>query len=106
MLESLFDPGTIRHLEALGVGPGRRCLELGAGGGSIAAWMAARGGAVVATDLDVTFLEDLAGPNLEVHRHDVEAGDPPAGPFDLVHLRFVLAGCAIRRPRCAGSSPR
>jgi SAM-dependent methyltransferase len=94
VLESLFDPGTIRHLEAVGVRPGWRCLELGGGGGSIAAWLARRvapGGAVVATDLDVTFLEELAEPNLEVHRHDVEAADPPAGPFDLVHMRFLLA---------------
>ncbi|MGH9038447.1 MAG: hypothetical protein ACRD0O_22040 [Acidimicrobiia bacterium] len=26
VLEEVFDPGTIRHLEALGVGPGWRCL--------------------------------------------------------------------------------
>jgi hypothetical protein len=36
-LEQFEDPGTIRHLEALGFGPGWRCLEVGAGGGSIAA---------------------------------------------------------------------
>jgi hypothetical protein len=37
MLEALFDPGTARHLDALEVAPGWRCLEVGAGGGSIAA---------------------------------------------------------------------
>jgi SAM-dependent methyltransferase len=102
VLEALFDAGTIRHLEAVGVQPGWRCLELGGGGGSIAAWLARRvgaGGAVVATDLDVTFLAELGEPNLEVHRLDVEAADPPAGPFDLVHLRFLLAW--LRDPQAA-----
>jgi hypothetical protein len=37
-LPLIFDPGTIRHLEARGVGPGRKCLEVGAGGGSVAVW--------------------------------------------------------------------
>jgi SAM-dependent methyltransferase len=59
-LETLFDSGTIAELEARGVGPGWRCLEVGAGGGSIALWLADRvapGGAVVATDLDTTVLD-------------------------------------------------
>ena len=35
-LESGLDPGTIRHLEALHVGAGWHCWEIGGGGGSIA----------------------------------------------------------------------
>ncbi len=35
-LEALLDEGTIRLLSARGVEPGSRCLEVGAGGGSIA----------------------------------------------------------------------
>ena len=31
LLESVWDPGTISRLSALGVGAGWRCLELGAG---------------------------------------------------------------------------
>lgn len=53
-LEQGLDPGTIRHLEALGVGPGWRCWEVGAGAGSIAAWLCQRvgdEGHVIATDL-------------------------------------------------------
>ncbi|HET9109188.1 MAG TPA: hypothetical protein VFN78_00040, partial [Ktedonobacterales bacterium] len=53
-LEAWFDPGTIQHLEALGVGPGWRCLEVGAGAGSIAAWLCNRvgpEGSVLATDI-------------------------------------------------------
>ena len=40
-LAALYDGRTIRFLEATGVGAGWRCLEIGAGGGSIAAWLAA-----------------------------------------------------------------
>jgi hypothetical protein len=43
-LEALYDPRTIRLLEATGIGPGWRCLEVGGGSGSIAAWLADRVG--------------------------------------------------------------
>ena len=39
-LEAASDAFTIRHLEAVGVTTGWRCLEVGAGGGSIASWLA------------------------------------------------------------------
>ena len=64
-LEQALDPGTIHHLEALGVGPGWRCWEVGAGAGSIAAWLCQRvgdEGHVMATDLEMTFLERLSYP--------------------------------------------
>src|ERR671936_3170110 len=92
-LASLFDPGTVAVLEPLGVGPGWRCLEVGAGGGSIASWLCERvapDGAVVATDLDATVLRGLSHPNLEVRVHDVVVDDLPFDEFDLVHLRLVL----------------
>ena len=93
-LARLFDPGTVRHLEATGVGPGWRCLEVGAGGGSIAMWLCDRvgvDGAVVATDLDTTVLRDLSRPNLDIRVHDVLVDDLPADEYDLVHMRLVLA---------------
>jgi SAM-dependent methyltransferase len=94
LLEALFDPGTIRHLEALGVAPGWRCLEVGAGGGSIAGWLCDRvvpGGTVLATDLDTKWVAEVSRPNLEVRMHDLLADDLPEGEFDLVHVRLVLA---------------
>jgi SAM-dependent methyltransferase len=93
VLSALFDPGTIRHLEACGVGRGWRCLEVGAGGGSIASWLAERvgpTGRVVATDIDPRHLESLNLPNLELHRHDIATDPLPAAAFDLVHARLVL----------------
>ncbi len=92
-LEAWFDPGTIRHLETLGVAEGWHCWEVGAGGGSIAEWLARRvgpSGQVLATDLDTRFLEQLDYPNLTVRRHDVLTDDEPQGEFDLVHARFVV----------------
>jgi SAM-dependent methyltransferase len=92
-LSTSFDDGTIRCLERLGVSAGSRCLEVGGGGGSIAAWLASRVGAdghVLVTDLDTRFLDSLRLPNTEVRRHDVAKDPLPADAFDLVHARLVL----------------
>jgi len=93
-LEAALDPGTRQHLMRLGAGPGKRCLEVGGGGGSVACWLAgqvAPGGTVVATDLDIGFLTSKAAghPGLEVLRHDITAESLPAG-FDLVHARWLV----------------
>jgi hypothetical protein len=48
-------------------------------------------GSVLATDLDTTHLEPLAGTVLEVRRHDMLADELPAGSFDLVHARLPLS---------------
>lgn len=104
-LEAWLDEGTIRILDARGAGPGWRCLEAGAGGGSIAAWLCGRvgrRGSVLATDLDIRFLRELRYPNLELRVHDLLQDELPEAEFDLVHVRLVLAwlakpGLALRR---------
>jgi SAM-dependent methyltransferase len=93
-IEATWDPGTRALLDALGVGPGWRCLEAGAGGGSIAAWLAERvaaDGSVLAVDIDTTHVDHLADGVLEVRRHDLRQDDLPAGTFDLVHERSVIS---------------
>ena len=100
LLEAWLDPGSIRHREALGVGEGWRCLEVGGGGGSVAAWLCGRvgtSGGVVATDVDTQFLDASRAPNLEVRRHDIVAEELPEGVFDLVHSRLVLTHLADRQ---------
>ena len=92
-LAAMYDPGTIRHLEERGISSGWHCLEVGGGGGSIAAWLAARVGSagyVLATDIDPRFLKSLTVPNLEVRRHDIVNDPLPQAAFDLVHSRLVL----------------
>ena len=99
LLEAWLDPGTIRHLEALGLGEGWHCLEIGGGGGSVTEWLCGRvgtGGRVVATDINTQFLDAIRAPNLEVRRHDIVAEELPAGAFDLVHSRLVLTHLADR----------
>lgn len=93
ILEAVQDPDTIRRLEALGVGEGWRCLEVGGGAGSITRWLCQRvgtSGRVVATDIDTRFLDALGEANLEVRRHDIATDELEDGAFDLVHARFVL----------------
>ncbi len=91
---TLFDPSTFRYLDALGLGPGWRCWEVGAGGTTVVTHLSARvgpGGQVLATDINVAWAAGAAGrPNVEILEHDVAAEAPPGGPFDLVHARLVL----------------
>src|SRR6185437_12411661 len=85
------------------VQPGWRCLEIGAGRGSMAVWLAQRvgtNGRVVATDVDTTSLNRLDLSNLEVRRHDIlsdslDALDP--GSFDLVCARPLLSWLVGKR---------
>jgi SAM-dependent methyltransferase len=80
----------------LGVQAGWRCLEVDAGRGSMAVWLAERvgpSGGVVATDIDVSYLERLDAHNLEVRRHNIlkdslDALEP--GSFDAVRSRPML----------------
>ncbi len=92
-LESGMDANTIACLETIGVAAGWRCLEVGAGAGSIARWLCERVGAdghVVATDLETGFLNEIDAPNLEVRRHDIRTDELEKDAFDLVHARKVL----------------
>jgi SAM-dependent methyltransferase len=92
-LAALFDGATQRHLKARGIGPGWRCLEVGAGGGSVARWMGDQVGPtghVLATDLNLDYLERLQGGNLEVRRHNIVSDPLPEAAFDLAHARLVL----------------
>lgn len=91
LLQEYHDAPTIRGLEATGVAAGWRCLDAGAGAGSISRWLAGRvgpGGAVLAVDLDTTLLAERE--NLGVRQHDLRTDALPEAAFDLVHARLVL----------------
>jgi SAM-dependent methyltransferase len=88
--EALLDDGTRRLLDRIRLREDWRCLEVGAGGGSIARWLSERTGHVVATDLDTRALKHVEGANLEVRSHDVVRDDLEEQHFDLVHARLVL----------------
>ena len=89
-MEAQWDPGTFRHIEALGLGADASCWEVGAGGGSVATWLAERAGRLLVTDVETRFVEHLATGDVIVMRHDVVADPAPDGPFDLIHARLLL----------------
>ncbi|MFJ8013713.1 class I SAM-dependent methyltransferase [Streptomyces sp. NPDC096339] len=91
-ITTAFDPDTEQRLAALRVPQDGRCLEVGAGTGTTAVWLAARcsRGRVTATDLDLTLMPRDRPDNLDVVRHDVTVDEFPEHSFDLIHARFVL----------------
>jgi SAM-dependent methyltransferase len=92
LLQRCYDPATIACLERLGVAAGWRCIDVGAGAGSISRWLCDRvgsNGSVEAIDLDVRLLEPLVSPTLSVRRLDIRREELPNNA-DLVHSRLVL----------------
>jgi SAM-dependent methyltransferase len=93
LLEQFHDPLTATQLDAIGVGEGWRCLDVGAGGGSVTRMLADRvgsAGSVVAVDLDTSLLDELAGPRVQVRQFDLMSDELPEAQFDLVHGRLLL----------------
>ena len=94
-LETTFDPSTIRVLTGVGVTGGWACWEIGAGGGSIARWLADRVGpmgSVLATDIDPRFIPPSQLSHLEVG-------------LSRCRRRCDPAGSLRSRPRPAGLEP-
>ena len=92
VLPRLFDAATARALAAVGVRDGWTCLEVGAGGGTVAHWLAeqvAPTGSVLCTDIDPRHIA-ASLPNLRIERHDVASDPLPDAHFDLIHARLVL----------------
>jgi protein-L-isoaspartate O-methyltransferase len=97
-LAEMFDPFTQQRLTDAGVKAGAHCLEIGAGAGTIASWMAEQVGAaglVVATDLDPHLVP--SHPSLRVLSHNVVEDRLPDGAWDVIHARAVLQHLPERR---------
>jgi ubiquinone/menaquinone biosynthesis C-methylase UbiE len=99
-LSAILDQSTVELLAPL-VPLGGHCLELGAGNGSIAGWLAdavGRDGRVVATDINPDHIraDVSANSKVEVLRHDLRSDPLPQGPFDIVHARLLFAHLADR----------
>jgi len=91
LIEQCYDPMTISRLTDLGVAEGWKCLDIGAGRGSIARWLRDQVGAdgrVVAMDLDTRFFE--GEPGIEARQRDLLADEIEQDAFDLVHCRLLL----------------
>jgi SAM-dependent methyltransferase len=100
LMSEILDASSQFHLRQIGVGPGWRCLEVGAGNGSLSEWIARQVGAdgvAIATDVDPDLMKNASGSNLDVRALDVVAEEPHDGPFDLVVTRAMLHHLPQRR---------
>ncbi|NHC34039.1 class I SAM-dependent methyltransferase [Scytonema millei] len=92
-IERVFDPASRQRIQATGIAANWRCLEVGAGAGSIARWMAeivGDDGKVVAVDLNTRFVAKLKRANIEVIESDIRHLALESQSFDLIHTRYVL----------------
>jgi SAM-dependent methyltransferase len=92
-LEIRYDAVTRERLRVAGPLSGARCLEVGAGAGSVTRMLAeAVGptGVVVALDRDLRFLHGLDLPNVTLRQHDIMTDDVEQAAYDLVHCRALL----------------
>jgi len=90
-LAAVFDPFTTGRIADLVDLDGACCLEVGAGSGSIASWLADRvgdSGRVWATDIKTSHI--TARPNLTIVTHDLQTEPLPVDAVDLAHARIVL----------------
>lgn len=92
MLAEARDPKTFGLLSRVGIAEGMHCLEVGAGAGSVSAWLADKVGStgrVMSTDIDLQFHAEMPA-NVIVRKHDIENDALPREHFDIVHARAVL----------------
>src|SRR5262245_9269499 len=111
LIEEALDDESISRLQSAGVRRAWRCLELGAGAGSIARWMGSvvgERGQVVAIDNNTNHIRHLSGPPIVVVCGDF-LNVTLDGAFDLAHCRYVMIHnvqsqsmlqklCALLRP--------
>jgi SAM-dependent methyltransferase len=100
LMSNLLDPSSRVHLQRIGVGTGWRCLEIGAGNGSLSQWLAqcvGPTGHVVASDIRTDLMAGLAGGNLQVRKLDVVRDEAPDPPYDLIAIRALLHHLPERR---------
>lgn len=92
LMSEMLDPQLFFRLRQIGVTTGWRCLEVGAGNGSVSKWLSGQVGAagsVLTSDLDIDLLEKIDLPNVTVRRIDVTQDDLGSG-YDLVVARAIL----------------
>ena len=100
LMSELLDPLQRSLLQQLGLRSGWRCLEVGCGNGSISEWLAGQvqpSGQVLATDIDIRYLEGLNTPCLDVQRLNILEDSVREGAYDLVTARALLHHLASPR---------
>jgi predicted O-methyltransferase YrrM len=92
LIERALDQASLASLQRTGVSAGWHCLELGAGAGSIAQWMAGMvgwQGRVVAMDKNTDHIQNILGSPYDIVKGDfLDIAIDES--FDLAHCRYVL----------------
>lgn len=98
LLEKFKDADTVKILGSLPMSASWRCLEIGAGTGSVAYWLGAEcpDGHVVAADIDTRNLDPHRSANVDVRELDIVSHEFAPSSFDLIHARAVLCHLANR----------
>jgi 2-polyprenyl-3-methyl-5-hydroxy-6-metoxy-1,4-benzoquinol methylase len=93
-LADTYDPVSRTQIQALPLVPGSRCLDVGAGSGTIATWLSEQDTSrqVIALDRDTRMLTSATTthPGVRMVQADLTETDLDLGTFDLIHARFVL----------------
>ena len=92
LMSEMLDPQLFFRLGQIGVTAGWRCLEVGAGNGSVSTWLSGQvgvEGSVLTSDIDIDLLNKIDLPNVTVRRIDVTRDDLGSG-YDLVLARALL----------------
>jgi SAM-dependent methyltransferase len=91
--EANYDWLTTRLIENLPIKPDWRCLDAGAGGGSMSYWLAEQvpQGTVIAVDTDISLLDAGRAPNLTVEEADIGEKEVAPGSLDFILMRGVLS---------------
>jgi 2-polyprenyl-3-methyl-5-hydroxy-6-metoxy-1,4-benzoquinol methylase len=97
LLAEILDDHSTFVLSGTGITPGWKCLDVGAGAGTITAWLADR----VGPDGHVTALDKepehiTGGANITIREGDVRTVELPEGHYDLIHTRLVMLHLAER----------
>ncbi|MER5933916.1 class I SAM-dependent methyltransferase [Streptomyces sp. NPDC002054] len=96
LIGEVFDPFSRRRIADLGPLAGLRCMDVGAGPGTVAAWLAGQAGPdgeVIALDRDASLLRAADHPGVHIWEADVHTAadaELPAPGFDLIHARLTL----------------
>lgn len=91
--ERNYDPLTTEILGGLPIGADARCLDIGAGAGSMSRWLAGRSphGSVLAVDVSTDLLEGVSAPGMTVRQADIETERFAPASFDLILARGVFS---------------
>lgn len=96
LIGDVFDKFSRQRIRDLGPLAGKRCLDVGAGPGTITAWLAAESGMngeVIGLDRDIRLLEEANHPGVIAWRADVDTApshELPKPGFDLIHARLTI----------------